>query len=173
MGLAELVNRYVFPVPRQMIENFGQSLVGPDLPLWQIIFFLAVMPGVLEELAFRGVLLHGVSRKLRPVATALVVGGIFGMFHVSLFRIVPTGFLGVVLAATTLLTGSVFPAMLWHFLNNAIAIVPVTQGWVSGDFTVEPWMTGVGAVGLAASFAILWVTRRPYPGLRPWRAPGR
>jgi sodium transport system permease protein len=169
IGLAELLGRYVFPVPREVLEAFGQALVGPDLPLWQIVFFLAVMPGVFEELAFRGVLLHGVSRRFRPLATALVVGAIFGMFHVSLFRLVPTAWLGVVMAGVVLLTGSIYPAMLWHFLNNAIAIVPAQQGWIPEGFEVEPWLTGVAAVGLAVSFWILWRTRRPYPGLRPWR----
>lgn len=172
VGLTELVNRFVFPVPREVMESFGQSLVGPDLPLWQVVFFLALMPGVLEELAFRGVLLHGVSRRLRPVATALVVGAVFGMFHVSLFRLAPTAFLGVVIASVTLLTGSIYPAMLWHFLNNAVAIVPVQQEWIPGDFTVEPWLTAVAAVGLAVAFWILWRTRQPYPGMRPWRGRG-
>lgn len=170
VGLAELVNRFVFPVPQRLIESFGQSLVGPDLSLWQVVFFFCVMPGILEELTFRGILLHGVTRRLRPWAAALIVGGVFGMFHVSLFRIVPTGFLGVMLAAATLLTGSVYPAMLWHFLNNFLAIVPTDRGWMPEDFSVEPWMTGVAAVGVALTFWILWRVRRPYPGLRPWRA---
>ena len=173
IGLADLVNRFVFPVPRQLLESFGEALMGPDLPLWQLVFFLAVMPGVLEELTFRGVLLHGVSRKMRPVATALVVGAIFGMFHVSLFRIVPTAWLGAVMAAVVLMSGSIYPAMLWHFLNNAVALVPQQQEWLPDDFEVEPWMTGAAAVGLALAFWILWRTRRPYPGLRPWRAERR
>jgi len=169
IGLAELVNRYVFPVPREVLEGFGQAIVGPDLPVWQIVFFLAVMPGVFEELAFRGVLLHGVSRRLRPLATALVVGAVFGMFHVSLFRLVPTAWLGMVMAGVVLLTGSIYPSMLWHFLNNAIALVPAQMKWVPEGFEVEPWLTGVAAVGFAVAGWILWRTRRPYPGLRPWR----
>ncbi len=169
VGLADLLNRYVFPVPREVLEGFAQSLMGVDLPVWQIVFFLAVMPGIFEELAFRGVLLHGVSRRFRPLATALVVGAVFGMFHVSLFRLVPTAWLGVVMAAVVLLTGSIYPAMLWHFLNNALAIVPAQQGWITEGIEVETWLTGVAAVGFAVSFWILWRTRRPYPGLRPWR----
>jgi membrane protease YdiL (CAAX protease family) len=170
IGLAEMVNRWVFPVPRRMIESFGEAFFGPDLPVWQIVFFFGVLPGVLEELTFRGVLLHGLSKRLRPWAVALVVGGVFGFFHVSLFRIVPTAWLGVVMAAATLLTGSVFPAMLWHFLNNTVALVSIEMGWLPEDFRVEPWLTAVAAVGLALSFWIFWRTRRPYPGLRPWRA---
>ncbi len=170
-ALFQVVNRYIFPVPPQMLEAFGESLVGVEMPLWQLVLFLCVTPGILEELCFRGVLLHGLSKRLRPVALVLVVGAIFGMFHVSLFRIIPTGFLGVVLAVVTLLTGSILPAMLWHFLNNALAIVPSAQGWIPDDLSFEPWLFVVAALGMVASFWILWVTRTPYPGLRPMRKP--
>lgn len=170
-GLAGIVNEFLFPVPRQLIERFGQELVPPDLSLVAVVFFLAVMPGVLEELAFRGVLLHGLSKRLRPWALALAVAGIFGLFHMSLFRILPTAWLGLVIAGVTLLTGSIFPAMLWHFLNNALAIVPARLGWLPETLEVDPGWTLLGAAGLAVSFWILWRTRTPYPGLRPWRAP--
>ena len=90
LGLAELVNTFVFPVPEQLMESFGEELLGPDLPLWQLVFFLTIMPGIFEELAFRGVLLHGLRGLIkRKWVLALAVGIIFGIFHVSLFRIVP------------------------------------------------------------------------------------
>jgi membrane protease YdiL (CAAX protease family) len=115
------------------------------------------MPGVFEELTFRGVLLHGLARRLRnPWLLALAVGAIFGFFHVSLFRIVPTAWLGFVLAWVVLLTGSVYPAMLWHALNNAIAIVPAHQGWIAESFEPEAWWAAPAALGLALS---LWIMR--------------
>lgn len=167
IGLAEAVNTWLFPVPQQVIEAFGESLVGGgEFPLWQLVLFVTIMPGIFEELAFRGVLVHGLKKRLRPVALALAVGLIFGVFHVSLFRILPTAWLGVVLTAVTLLTGSVFPAMLWHFLNNAIALVPTQLGWVSPDATLPTWAYPAAAVGAAVAFAILWLRRRPLPGLK-------
>ena len=161
LGLAELVNAYLFPVPQEVIEAFGQSLAGPQLPLWQMVLFLAVMPGVLEEIAFRGVLLHGVRRRFGPWATALVVGAIFGFFHVALFRIVPTAFLGVILASVVLLTRSLYPAILWHFLNNAAAVVPNALGWLPDEFSVPPWGTAVALFGLILAF---WILVRTSPG---------
>ena len=98
-----------------------------------------------------------------------MVGVIFGFFHVSLWRIVPTAFLGTLLAAVVLLTGSTYPAMLWHALNNACALIPAELGWVAADFELPPWIYPLGVAGLAASFAVLWAVRRPYPGLRPDR----
>jgi len=169
IGLAGLANTYVFPVPQPVLESFGESLLGDELPLWQIILFLTITPGILEELAFRGALLHGLRKTFRPVVVCLVVGAVFGLFHVSLFRLVPTGFLGVLFAAATLLTGSIFPAMLWHFGNNFVGIVPAQLGWISEETVIPMWTYGAGVVGLAIAFAILWRVRTPYPDLKKKR----
>ncbi len=157
VGVSQLVNTYVFPVPEQILESFGQALLGPDLPLWQLVFFLTVMPGIFEELFFRGVLVHGLRPRIRnPWLLALAVGIIFGFFHVSLFRIVPTAWLGFVLTGVVLLTGSVYPAMLWHALNNVLGIVPQSLGWLPEDFAPEAWWSLPAAVGLGVAFWILW-----------------
>jgi len=96
-----------------------------------------------------------------------VVGAIFGLFHVDLWRILPTAYLGVLLTAVVLLTGSIYPAMLWHALNNAAALVPAELGWIARDAELPTWSYPLGASGLVLAFALLWATRRPYPGLRP------
>jgi sodium transport system permease protein len=166
LGLANLVNAFVFPIPTEMLEAFGEAFAEPDLSLFELLLFLSIMPGILEELTFRGVLLHGLRKRFPPWLLCLVVGAIFGFFHVSLFRIAPTAWLGVVLAAVVLLTGSVFPAMAWHALNNALAIVPSHLGWLPEGFEPPGWATPTAALLLAMAFWILWRTRRPYPDLR-------
>jgi sodium transport system permease protein len=157
VGLAQLVNTYVFPVPEEVLRSFAQGLTGTDFPLWQVILFLSIMPGVFEELAFRGVLLHGLRQRIRsPWLLTLAVGGIFGLFHISLFRLVPTAFLGVVFAWSVLLSGSVLPAILWHALNNALSVVPAHMGLLPEGFTPEAWWVLPAGLGLAASMWILW-----------------
>lgn len=164
VGLGELVDAYLFPVPDSMIEAFSETFVG--LPLWQLVLFVAVMPGILEEIAFRGVLLSGLRKQLRePWMAVLASGAVFGVFHVSLFRIVPTAFLGIVLALVVLRTGSIFPAMLWHFLNNFLALVPEERGWISVDPAVGVPSTWY-AVALAGAVASWLIMPR-----RPGRAP--
>jgi len=166
IGIAEFIDAWLFPVPQELIEAFGQALVGQDYPLWQLVLFFAVLPGIFEEITFRGVLLHGLRKRLRPVALCLVVGGIFGFFHVSLFRIVPTAYLGAVLTATVLLTGSILPAVVWHMLNNGVALVAVHVGWIDADQTPPLSWYPAALLGLVVAFAILWLVRTPYPGLR-------
>jgi len=153
----------LFPVPEEVLEAFGRMLMPEEMPWWQMLLFLSVLPGICEEVAFRGVLLYGLRRRLGPVALALAVGLIFGLFHVDLFRIVPTAYLGVVLTASVLLSGSILPAVAWHALNNAMALT-VGRAEVPLD-RAPPSLMALGAAGLAVAFWILWRTRRPYPGL--------
>ena len=163
IGVFRLAN-LVIPVPRQVLEQFGQELTPPGMPMWQIILLLAVLPGICEEIAFRGTLLYGLRRKLRPIGLALVVGLIFGLFHVALFRIIPTGFMGVVLTAIALLTGSIFPGMLVHAGNNAFAFWAGKQGFPLATLGWQPYLAALVTFGL--SFYILYRNRTPYPDLR-------
>jgi len=163
LGVFRIAN-LVIPVPPKMLEGFGQSLLPDELPFAQVVAFLCIAPGIIEELAFRGVLLHGLRRRFRPWVLALVVGGVFGLFHTALFRIIPTGFLGVMFAAVTLLTGSIFPAMLWHTLNNLASLAAARLEIPLGD--LDPGLYLAGAAILAACFWIVWRNRTPYPGLR-------
>jgi sodium transport system permease protein len=161
-SLAGLVDRVV-PMPAEMLESFGQAIMPEAVPVWQLVLFLAVLPGIAEELTFRGVLLHGLRRRLGPVGLALVVGLVFGFFHFQLFRIPSTAFLGVALAAVTLMTGSIFPAIAWHVLNNAIAI---GLGAYAAGFAPDGWGWGLGSVvALGLAFRIIWLNRTPYPGV--------
>ena len=156
VGLAELVDAYLFPVPESVLEAFGDLLLETPLPLWQLLLFLALMPAIFEEIAFRGVLQHGLSTRLRPLALCLAVGAIFGLFHVALFRIVPTAFLGGVLAATVVFTGSIYPAILWHALNNAAALVPSRFGWIDAESTIPTWTYLAAVLALGVSLGLLW-----------------
>lgn len=166
IGLFRLAS-LVVPVPSKVIEGFSQSVLPEGIPFWQLILFLGILPGAVEEIAFRGLLLHGLHRRLHPVALALVVGLVFGLFHVVLFRLAPAIFLGILLAVVTMLTGSIFPAVLWHILNNILAILPITQQLPLTQLNPAGYLIATGM--LAAAFWILWRNRTPYPGLRPWR----
>jgi sodium transport system permease protein len=166
IGVFRLANLIV-PVSDRVIESFSQYLVPQDIPFWQILPMMTVLPGICEEIAFRGLLLHGLHRRLPPAAVSLVVGLAFGLFHMSLFRLAPTAYLGVLFAAATLITGSIFPAMVWHALNNGISLVAAHYGISLAD--LEPGTYLAATAILAASFWIMWRNRQPYPGLRPWR----
>jgi sodium transport system permease protein len=157
IGIAQLTSR-ILPVPERVLEAFSQYILPPDLSLVQVIFFLAFLPGICEEIAFRGLLLYGLRARLAPVAACIAVGVIFGLFHVDLFRLVPTAYLGIVLAAVVVLSGSIFPAMLWHALSNATGLVPAYLG--NAAEAPPLWAYPAGVLGLTICFALLWRYRR-------------
>jgi sodium transport system permease protein len=164
IGVFRLAN-LIFPVPERVLEQFSRDIMPKEVPFWQLIFFIAILPGICEEIAFRGTLLYGLRRKLRPIALVLTVGLIFGLFHVALFRILPTAFLGVILTAMALLTGSIFPGMVMHAGNNALSLWLGVSGYPLGNLT-WPWYLAA-AVVFALAFYILYRARTPYPDLRP------
>ena len=166
IGVFRLAN-IILPVPPEVIEAFSRFLLPESVPMWQLLPLLTILPGICEEIAFRGLLLHGLHRRLHPAAVALAVGLTFGLFHVSLFRILPTAYLGMLFASVVLLTGSIFPAMAWHGLHNGLSLLASQSGWQLSS--LEPRTYALAAAALAACFWIIWRNRTPYPGLRPWR----
>jgi sodium transport system permease protein len=135
----------VIPTPTEMLRELGRQVVPAGMPLWQMLIFMAVLPAVCEELAFRGVLLHGIRNRFHPVVRCLVVGAVFGLFHYALFRIAPTALLGVILTAIAVMTGSILPGLLFHAANNGFAIAMDAAGISLNRFD---WTTYAAAFGV-------------------------
>ena len=82
------------------------------------LLLFAVSPGICEELLWRGTFQGELEPRRKPVMTVILVALFFGLFHQSIYRIVPTGLLGGVLALVRYRTGSIFPCMLLHAVYN-------------------------------------------------------
>jgi sodium transport system permease protein len=169
IGVFRLASLFL-PVPEQALEQYSQSLLPRNLPAWQLYLWISLLPAICEEIGFRGTLLYGLRRRVRPVMLCIVVGVIFGLFHVTLFRIIPTGFMGLILTAIALLTGSIFPGMLVHAGNNAFALWAGLQELPLARLSW--WFYLAGAVAFALCMYIIYRNRTPYPDLRLPFAPG-
>jgi len=167
-GVFRLADQLV-PIPEELVREMSRMVLPDHVPTWMLVVMIAVTPALCEEIAFRGVLLYGLSRRLRPLALTLAVGFLFGAIHLSIHRIVPTAVTGFVLTALALVTGSIFPCMLVHFGNNALAVLSARTNTPLTDFPVGIYLAAWFLVGLC--FYVLWRVRTPYPGLRPWRVP--
>ena len=88
-----------FSIPKEVEEvykNFTEAVA--QAPLGLALFGIALMPGICEEILFRGWLLAGLRHKLGPVMLCIVVGMLFGFYHVDLIRVPITAVLGIILA---------------------------------------------------------------------------
>jgi len=159
LGVFRLVN-IVMPAPQQLLERFSEDVIPKGMPAWQLVLYIALLPAVCEELAFRGILLNGLRRKFRPAGLILGIGLIFGLFHVTLYRIAPTAVLGMILTAIALMTGSVFPGMLLHAGNNALAVVSVNA---LNLYVLRWWHFLAAFMIFGLSLFIIYRNRTPLP----------
>jgi len=143
-----------------LLERFSEDVIPRGMPTWQLLLYIAVLPAICEEVAFRGILLSGLRRKVRPAALVLGIGVIFGLFHMTLYRIAPTAALGMILTAIALMTGSVFPGMLLHAGNNAIGVIG--GSWFSLE-TLQWWHFLAATAIFSLSLWIIYRNRIPWP----------
>ncbi|MDP3234894.1 MAG: ABC transporter permease subunit/CPBP intramembrane protease [Myxococcales bacterium] len=159
----------VAPPPESLVKGLEQMLTlgDPSLPLWVVLLGVAVTPAICEELFFRGVMLSGL-RRLGLWPAVLISSLLFGFAHASIYRMLPTLALGLMLAALAWRSGSILPSMIVHAMNNGLIVWvvrhPSSAGMlgVSETSTLPPLSVTVAATLLCAAGVGL-----------AWKAPGR
>jgi len=113
-----------------MAEEMRRTLMSVPRPLAYDLLLIAVSPAICEELLFRGAILSGLRSGLRSRwSAAICCGLLFGLFHLQLVQMLPAALLGVMLSWLVIASGSIIPAMIFHFLNNAAAVLLTRFGW--------------------------------------------
>jgi sodium transport system permease protein len=138
-------------VPESLAKGLGDLLLLGGRPFYVVFLLFAVTPAICEELLFRGLLLSGL-RKLGPTAAVALSALLFGLAHASVYRLLPTAFLGVVIGVTRLRTRSILPGMIIHALNNGLALawLHYSPSW-AGDLLARgtlPWSVTLGGAAL-------------------------
>jgi len=156
------------PPPDSLVKALGRLLMLGDrpMPLWVILLAVAVTPAFCEELFFRGLVMSGLAG-LGRVAAISVSALLFAVAHASIYRLLPTLLLGLVLGYVAWKTGSILCSMIVHALNNGVAatltVVPALARATGLDQgrSIPPRLLLLGAVVTALG---LWmVARLPHP----------
>ena len=105
------------PHQKDIAETFGTVPVQ--------ILLIAIAAPVSEEVCFGGFLFGGLRERLPRLAAALISGLIFGGLHATtgVSAVPPLIFFGFVLALLYEKTGSIWPGILLHMLNNSVALL--------------------------------------------------
>ena len=160
------------PLP-ESIRQFEQSqmelierVLSVDTGFFFNLLVLAVTPALCEEILFRGYVQRQFERGTGVVAGIVLSGIVFGLYHLRLTQAIPLCVLGIYLAWLAWRTGSLWPAIVVHFMNNAIAVA--IGAYIAGRDDVEvadiesmemPWyLVASGLVIFAA--VIVGMTRR-------------
>jgi sodium transport system permease protein len=157
--LAVLV-QWIQPPPKELEEELRRLIPagGGTGMLVLAILLVAVTPAICEEALFRGPILRGLRTRFSPLGASVLTGLLFGAYHASVWRFMPTALLGFALSAIALAADSIVPAMLAHFANNACLILLATVG-VADVEALSPRrqlaLAGLAAVVLAAGAALM------------------
>lgn len=98
----------------------------PDLisqmPFIWSVFFISILPGICEEIMFRGTVLKAYE-KLGVKKSIIISAVLFGLFHFTIINFVGPALLGIVFGIMVYRTNSIYSSMIAHALNNSIALV--------------------------------------------------
>jgi ABC-2 type transport system permease protein/sodium transport system permease protein len=117
------------------------SRARSEISLPGLLFSMALLPGICEELFFRGYLFRALRTQLSGRATVVSSALLFGGFHLitdyslAVERFLPSTLLGLVLGWVCLRTGSVIPGMILHVCHNGLLLA---LAWL------QPWLSEQG-----------------------------
>ncbi len=117
-----------------LLESIGYEETLGALPVlsgWNILpalLVVALLPAIFEETLFRGIITRNMGRSGWGIfAAAFLSGALFSLFHGNPSQTLYQFICGVCFALVYLRAGSIFPAMLSHFCNNAVILLLTQQ----------------------------------------------
>jgi membrane protease YdiL (CAAX protease family) len=151
---------------KQMTQVFrGHGQNGFLIPL---ALMIGATPAFCEEILFRGYVQTRLTRSFGPPVGIILASFLFAAFHLDLVHVVAVFPLGLFLGWVTWQSGSLFPAMLGHFVNNAISVIAVVIApEAEPDVLALPAITftlailAAGIIGMAAVSVASVAYRRP------------
>ena len=99
------------------------TIYSHEIVLVMQLLTVAVFPGIFEEITNRGLLMKALGNIKNEKVIIIVTGIFFGLFHQFIAQFGYAVFGGIIFAIIVLRTGSIIPAMIMHFMNNALSIM--------------------------------------------------
>lgn len=149
------------------------AMSDDNVSIWFVLLAFAMAPAICEELAFRGFILSGFENRGKT-GVAIVLSSIaFGAMHMIPQQVFNAALLGLVIGLIAVRSNSLLPCMLFHFVNNSIAVFhgrvgnsPVGQG-TPLEFFLESGKAGLHykwptllLAGIVAATLIHWLYRQ-------------
>lgn len=85
------------------------------------VLTVCILPAIAEEAAFRGMIVSGLD-DYNPIISAAITGFAFSLFHMNPAQTPYQFVTGFSFALLSICSGSVYPTIIVHFLNNFITI---------------------------------------------------
>ncbi len=91
------------------------------------LIFICILPAIVEEVAFRGVIQHRLEMVVSPWVAMIAASCLFSIAHLNVLSAPYLALMGLLLGWMKWKTGSLYPPMIVHFLHNYIVITYFPQ----------------------------------------------
>lgn len=131
--------------------------------LVMVIFIMAFIPALFEELFFRGAVQNLLERWWRKPLLALIVTSVFfSLIHMSVYLFLSRLALGLVLGLMFQRSKNIWVNITAHFLNNAMAVIQLfvmaKRGKTIGADKLDPQISiALGILGLGAVIGLFYL----------------
>ena len=132
------------------------------------VLAVVIVPAILEELFFRGLLFNALKRRSGALVTIGVTALLFGVTHLAFggplgaIRVAPSLGLGLVLSAVCWRAGSVWPSVILHVCHNTIVLAVGIANPTGSDEVPIQWLA-YGGAGAVFGTVVMWF----WGGLQP------
>ena len=114
----------VLPPPSWFWELFNKVLES-DYGIYGAILKVAIVAPIIEEMIFRGVIMHGLMRNYSKFTAVFVSALMFALFHLNPWQFPATFILGILLGILMVRTNNIFLCILGHSINNSLVLVNI------------------------------------------------
>lgn len=104
------------------IPDYVTALREAGIGRAALIISFCLFPAIIEEIAFRGLIQHWLMTAIKPWRALVLASFLFAVMHFSIISLPYLFAVGMLLGWTKWKTGSLYPAMLIHFLHNFVVI---------------------------------------------------
>ena len=115
------------PPPSWFWELFSKIFEN-DYGIYGAILKIVVIAPVVEELIFRGVIMHGLMRNYSKFTAVFVSALMFALFHLNPWQFPATFILGLLLGILMLRTRNIYLCIIGHAINNGLVLFSI-QYW--------------------------------------------
>lgn len=122
MQLQSALEGFFPPIPDSVQQQLG-TLSDSNISLWVLLLTFALMPAICEELTFRGLVLSGFARGNRTNVAIVFSAVLFGFLHMIPQQVLNAFLLGLVLGLLAIRSGSLWPGVLFHLVNNGSSVL--------------------------------------------------
>lgn len=154
--LAANMQQWFFPPLPDSIRGVLKMMASANHPWWLVIGCFALAPAICEEIAFRGFMLSGFSRRGRTWIAIGLSSLAFGIMHMIPQQVFNATILGFVLGMLALRSNSLLPPVVFHFIYNSLGVLH--SRWTADFKHLAPYANWLYSIDAEGHVRYQWLT---------------